>query len=282
MAPTERQNLSLLYRIPMIQAASLVAESCTFPVDAVKTRMQVKTKSHAFFPLLRSTVQVEGVSGLYKGLQPAVIRHWVYSAARISLYEDFRNKMAPDGNGKNAPLYVKAVSGLMAGGIGQLLASPADLVKVRLQTGKGMGSFSATLRGIWKTEGLRGFYRGWQPNVVRASIVNIGELATYDEAKRMVMRISGLPDGLLSHTLSALCSGLVASFLSTPADVCKSRVMAGMYPSMLSCLIHTAKTEGVTALWKGFGPTWLRLGPWQFCFWITYENIRIRTTGAGF
>jgi solute carrier family 25 uncoupling protein 27 len=47
-------------------------------------------------------------------------------------------------------------------------------------------------------------------------------------------------------------------------------------------LAGTVKQEGLAALWKGFGPTWLRLGPWQFCFWVTYEELRLQTTGEGF
>ena len=112
----------------------------------------------------------------------------------------------------------------------------------------------------YHAEGAAGFYRGWQPNVTRAAIVNIGELATYDEAKRAIKDATQWEEGVVLHTCSALCSGFVAALLSTPADVCKSRVMSGMYPSMVSCLVGTVKNEGVAALWKGFGPNWLRLG----------------------
>ena len=57
--------------------------------------------------------------------------------------------------------------------------------------------------------------------------MNIGELATYDEAKGMIKAQTGLSEGVVLHTASALCSGFVAALLSTPADVCKSRVMSG-------------------------------------------------------
>ena len=153
----------------------------------------------------------------------------------------------------------QSAAGLTAGGVGQLLASPADLVKIRLQTATGKsasGGFLNTVRTIKKQEGWRGFYKGWRPNVTRAAIVNIGELATYDEAKRMVRKGTGLGDGVALHTLSALCSGFVAALMSTPADVCKSRVMSGMYTTMFRCVVGTVQNEGVAALWKGFGPNW--------------------------
>ncbi len=36
-----------------------------------------------------------------------------------------------------------------------------------------------------RTEGVRGLWKGWGPNVQRAYIVNAVELATYDQAKQV-------------------------------------------------------------------------------------------------
>ena len=251
-------TLPLYIKIPMIQASSLVAEACTFPIDFTKTRMQVAQSKTNFVQVLRSAVKAEGLGSVYKGIEPAVIRHWIYTATRIALYEDLRNAIAGSDRGHDAPLWAKGMAGMCAGGVGQLLASPADLVKIRLQTGTPgrYSGFSGAVRTIMREEGWRGFYKGWRPNVARAAIVNIGELATYDEAKHLVRTTTGLQDGVYLHTLSALCSGFVAALLSTPADVCKSRVMSGVYPTMMSCLVGTVRNEGVLALWKGFGPNW--------------------------
>lgn len=274
----------------MIQAAALCAEAATFPIDGVKTRMQVHKGAATFRHVLQSSVAAQGWASLYRGLQPAVVRHFIYSATRVVLYEDIRNGLAGwQGNvGAAAPLWAKMAAGFTAGGLGQLLASPADLVKVRLQTAAvvpGSTQYAGVADCIRRTmaqEGVGGFFRGWRPNVTRACLVNLGELATYDEAKRAIMRHSGLSDGLPVHVGSALASGFFAALCSTPADVCKSRVMSGMYPGMLACLVGTVRAEGLPALWKGFVPNWLRLGPWQFVFWITYEGIRLRVVGSGF
>ena len=39
-------------------------------------------------------------------------------------------------------------------------------------------SLTLCCSALSQAEGARGFYRGWQPNVIRAAVVNIGELAT--------------------------------------------------------------------------------------------------------
>ena len=50
----------------------------------------------------------------------------------------------------------------------------------------------------------------------------------------------------------------------------------------LTVLGARAVRQGPLALYKGFMPGWLRLGPWQLVFWCTYEQLRILTGIGGF
>ena len=52
------------------------------------------------------------------------------------------------------------------------------------------------------------------------------------------------------------------------------------YNGTLDCWRKVVANEGFTALYKGFMPGWLRLGPWQLVFWCSYEQLRI-LTGIG-
>jgi solute carrier family 25 uncoupling protein 27 len=101
----------------------------------------------------------------------------VYTASRICLYEDIRDALAASsggggGDGKTTGFGIKLVAGFTAGGVAQLIASPADLIKVRLQTGgaKYSGALDAG-RTIYRHEGVAGFWHGWRPNVTRAALV---------------------------------------------------------------------------------------------------------------
>lgn len=173
----------------------------------------------------------------------------------------------------------------------QVVASPADLVKVRMQAdgrmvSKGLqprysGSFDA-FKKIIQTEGVGGLWKGVFPNVQRAFLVNMGELACYDHAKHFVIQNQIAGDNIFAHTLASIMSGLSATALSCPADVVKTRMMNQatgredkiMYINSYDCLVKTVRSEGLRALWKGFFPTWARLGPWQFVFWVSYEKFR--------
>ena len=107
-------------------------------------------------------------------------------------------------------------------------------------------------------QGLAGLWRGSLPAVQRAALVNLGELTTYDAAKRAVLS-SGLTggDNLWAHALSSVASGFCASVVSTPADVVKTRLMAQdpgspVYRGMLHCFSATLR-EGAAGGEAGGG-----------------------------
>ncbi|PIA62800.1 hypothetical protein AQUCO_00200667v1 [Aquilegia coerulea] len=283
-------------KIALTSLSAMVAETTTFPIDITKTRLQlygesvISTRSTNAFRIASEIVQKQGFIGLYKGLSPAILRHMFYTPIRIVGYEHLRNNAASGSSSNDSlSLFSKALIGGTSGVFAQFVASPADLVKVRMQAdgrlvSKGLqprytGSLDA-LNKIVQKEGFLGLWQGVLPNVQRAFLVNMGELACYDHAKRLVIQNQVCEDNIYAHTLASTMSGLSATALSCPADVVKTRMMnqaAGkevMYRNSYDCLVKTVRVEGVRALWKGFFPTWARLGPWQFVFWVSYEKFR--------
>lgn len=114
------------------------------------------------------------------------------------------------------------------------MASPADLVKIQVQMEgrRRLLGYEPRVRGaahalreIVRKGGVRGLWKGSIPNVYRAALVNLGDLTTYDYAKRLVMRKTELPDCHTVHIMSSICAGLVAATMGTPADVVKTRIM---------------------------------------------------------
>lgn len=47
-----------------------------------------------------------------------------------------------------------------------------------------------------------------------------------------------------------------------------------LYSGSLDCAVQTIRNEGLLALYKGFIPTWVRMGPWNIIFFITYEQLK--------
>jgi solute carrier family 25 uncoupling protein 27 len=286
-------------------ASSMLAEGATFPIDITKTRLQLQGQADftgtkfGFGGMMANILKTEGVVGLYAGVTPAIARHIPYTGFRAIGYEYIRAFFCGDKPKDQAPLLAKMAAGMSAGAIGQAIAVPCDLIKVRMQSDGRLvaakkldkprytGLFDAFAK-IQAAEGIGGFYAGCWPAIQRAALVNLGELTTYDTAKKAIVPITG--DNLLCHLSSAICSGFVASLCSTPADVAKSRIMSqtklpdGTFPynGTLDCWKKVVASEGPMALYKGFIPGWLRLGPWQLVFWVSYEQLRILTGIGGF
>jgi solute carrier family 25 uncoupling protein 27 len=70
---------------------------------------------------------------------------------------------------------------------------------------------------IVRAEGVAGLWRGVLPNVQRAFLVNMGELACYDQAKRAIVECGICGDNVVTHTLASMMSRLSAIALSYPA-----------------------------------------------------------------
>ena len=267
-------------KLLLIQASACIAETTTFPIDYVKTRMQVNQYKTPFFRIISDITLSENKFQIYNGLKPALLRHSLYSTFRINMYENLRNHMKSEDN--TIHLSTKVLIGGLSGGVSQLITSPCDLLKIRyitnLKTQQNI-SLHGTIKQIYKENGLRGLWKGVTPNVSRAVLVNFGELATYDHAKQHIKNKFKLEENIYLHIASSSCSGFVSSLCCTPADVIKSRMMQvnSPYHSISNCIVRTIYEEGVLSLYKGFFPIWFRLAPWQLVFWVSYEKLRIQS-----
>ena len=264
----------------LIQVSACTAETITYPIDYIKTLIQVNQKKITFSETIMSISHTQNKFQVYNGLKPALLRHSIYSMLRISIYENLRDHMIT-GKGELSIKHKYLIGGL-SGGLAQLIASPCDLLKIRyitnLKTQKNI-TIPQTIRNIYSENGIRGLWKGAGPNVSRAVLVNFGELATYDQSKQFIKKELHLEDNTPLHVLSSICSGFVASLCCTPADVIKSRIMQtkNPYSGVTDCIVRTVNEEGFMSLYKGFYPIWFRLAPWQLIFWVTYEKLRIES-----
>ena len=136
--------------------------------------------------MMMNIVKNEGVMGLYAGVTPAIARHIPYTGFRAIGYEYIRGFFCGDTPKDQAPLLAKMAAGMTAGGVGQAIAVPCDLIKVRMQ-GDGRlvaagkldkprytGLFDAFTK-IRAEAGISGFYAGCSPAILRAALVNLGK-----------------------------------------------------------------------------------------------------------
>ncbi|XP_037678194.1 brain mitochondrial carrier protein 1 isoform X2 [Choloepus didactylus] len=272
--------------------ASIVAEFGTFPVDLTKTRLQVQGQSidvrfkeikyrgmfHALFRIYRE----EGILALYSGIAPALLRQASYGTIKIGIYQSLKRLFVE--RLEDETLLINMICGVVSGVISSAIANPTDVLKIRMQAQGSLfrGSMIGSFIDIYQQEGTRGLWRGVVPTAQRAAIIVGVELPVYDITKKHLILSGLMGDTILTHFISSFTCGLAGALASNPVDVVRTRMMnqraivghVDLYKGTLDGILKMWNHEGFFALYKGFWPNWLRLGPWNIIFFITYEQLK--------
>ena len=137
----------------------------------------------------------EGIRGLYRGYYSTLLRDIVAFAAQFAAYEHIKGVMV----GK-VRRNLDFGEGLLAGGLAGIncwiFSYPFDIVKTRLQvqprgtyTHSKMlldGGFYDCVGKILKKEGLKGFWSGIEPCLIRAFVANAFGFAIYEKSKEVL------------------------------------------------------------------------------------------------
>ena len=109
-----------------------------------------------------------------------------------------------------------------------------------------------------------------------------GELATYDHAKHSIKSIAiGYEDyliveeGFFLHSMASFVAGFVAATVAAPFDIIKTRTMNSstlQRPSHI--LLNIIRKEGIHTLFRGWLPSYLRLGPHAMICFPVFEKLR--------
>ncbi|KAL3876005.1 hypothetical protein ACJMK2_033894 [Sinanodonta woodiana] len=264
--------------------SSAGAACVTHPLDLLKVHLQ--TQQGANIGLIQMAVKVvksDGLLGLYNGLSASLCRQLSYSMTRFAIYETVKKQLIADGT--PMPFYQKILLAGFAGATGGFVGTPADLVNVRMQNDiklpkEQRRNYKHAIDGLWqvyKYEGLKKSFGGATMATSRAVFVTIGQLACYDQIKQVVLMTGFLKDNLFTHFACSITAGAIATLLTQPLDVMKTRVMnakPGQYSGLSACAMDIAK-NGPMGFFKGFIPAFVRLGPQTVLTFIFFEQLRM-------
>lgn len=248
-----------------------------------------KINHHSFSSTLKSILAKEGLPGLFRGITASMLREASYSSIRMGLYEPARNIIAPNTALNDISLWQKIIAGFFSGGVGSAVANPTDLIKIRFQARRPeqpqmyKNTLDAFIQ-IYRLDGFAGLYKGVGPTTLRAAVLTSAQLSSYDHSKIFLRKLDILPDGPSIHFAASFIAGLVTTTATSPVDVIKTRVMnaaRGSYQGPIDCLVQLLRTEGPRALFRGWVPNYLRLGPHFIISLPLYEQLRA-LLGAGY
>eukprot|EP00055_Hartaetosiga_balthica_P009349 m.36957 g.36957 ORF g.36957 m.36957 type:complete len:288 (-) comp6709_c4_seq1:2294-3157(-) len=173
----------------------------------------------------------------------------------------------------------KLLSGATTGAITTICLQPLDVVKTQLQLatvttaqrpqGGGFSNIASILRNVYSTQGVRGFWMGLSPSMIR-TVPGIALYLSSVESVRSKWNISAQKADVANITIGALCrTGVSIALL--PFTVVKTRVESARfgYTGVGHALSTMYKHEGFKSLFRGGSMTLLRDVPFSgmYLFW---------------
>lgn len=297
MEKSSSTTLPSFYHFISASLATCMAVTFTNPMDLIKIRMQLqgelcasrsyvhvyRSLPHAFFTISSH----EGPLALQKGLTAAYGYQTMLNGTRFMVYEHMKNLLC-NGQSKAGTALGSVAAGALAGISGAFVSSPFNLVKTRMQsysTYIAVGeqhhytSFIHGLKEIYRHSGISGLFQGVSSSMLRTGAGSSVQLTTYDACKNYIAGKLSLPNSsILVHLFSAFASGFAVCIVTNPFDVMMTRIYnqgsSRKYSGILDCLFKSLKTEGFLALYKGFWPHYLRMGPHTILTFVFIEQVK--------
>lgn len=246
-----------------------------YPLDVVKTRvqLQVGTGGDAYNGMIDTFAKIvknEGPGRLYRGIGAPILMEAPKRATKFAANDEwgkFYRKLFGMSS-MNQPLSV--LTGATAGATESFVVVPFELVKIRLQdkssTYTGMGD---VVKRIVSQEGPLALYNGLEATLWRHISWNAGYFGIIFKVREMLPKAETKSKKMVNDLISGTIGGTIGTTLNTPFDVVKSRIqnttkVPGVVPKYNWTLPGVAtvfKEEGFGALYKGYIPKVLRLGP---------------------
>jgi solute carrier family 25 phosphate transporter 3 len=171
------------------------------------------------------------------------------------------------------------IGGILSCGITHTLMTPVDLVKCRLQTGYPYKNTIHGLKTIWTQEGIRGISRGWAPTAVGYSFQGLCKFGFYEFFKHYYSELAGEENAVKYRTFIYIAGSASAEAIADvalcPWEAVKVRIQTDekFARGLTDGLPKLVREQGVSGLYKGLVPLWLRQIPYTIMKFTAFESV---------
>ncbi|KAK2461981.1 hypothetical protein APHAL10511_006444 [Amanita phalloides] len=276
--------------------------------DTVKTRMQCSPPGtyRGAVDVLAKIVRNEGILALYKGATPPAVGWAVIDSVLLGSLHNYRlfllrhglTETSPTTNQPRLTLLSHGIAGLCAGLTSAIVATPVELLKVKLQLQSQKSLANRQFKGpidcarqIIRTQGVIGMWSGFTGSLAFRSNF-FWMFLSYEGLMRLFSRSTGSPFEISTGMANFLSGGLgsfVYWIMAIPADNVKNRMMSYPYPlpyptsrsatsliarpSFLGVVRQIYTVDGPAGFFRGLGPCLLRAFPVNASALFVYEGL---------
>ena len=247
---------------------------------------------------MRTIIQHEGFTGLWKGNVPAEMLYVAYGAVQFSAYKSTSQALvvlSDRQRRKVLPLSVQSfVAGAVAGGFSTAATYPLDLLRTRFAAqgvNKVYSSLTSSVLGILRLEGPRGFFRGCSAAVGQI-VPYMGLFFSSYESLRHVFRwpknddddTTSLPFGS-GDAIAGVLASIIAKTGVFPLDLVRKRLQVQgptrtryvhsnipEYHNVFGAISSILRHQGIRGLYRGLAVGLLKAAPAGAITMWTYER----------
>jgi len=292
--------------------AGLAEHSVMYPFDTVKTLMQVRqgptllaVEGGSVGSVAASMAHLHSSGGLprmWRGVQTMFSGCVPAHAAYFSIYEGCKarlgsaaNSGGSGGGGSGSELIAAGTAGVsvaLATMVHDVIMTPMDCIKQRLQLGHHQNSVVECACAIMRQEGVRAFMLSY-PTTLMMNVPYAVIMGSTNEAIRSALNPSGKDTSLSTYLLAGAGAGTIAAALTNPLDVVKTRLQVQtlsaasdsfgaapgeafkvQYGGFSAAVRSIAAESGWRGFWRGLGPRMAMFGPSCAISWVAYEGAK--------
>jgi len=267
--------------------AGITEHAVMFPVDSIKTRMQVFATSPAAvytgignaFTRISST---EGMWALWRGVSSVIMGAGPAHAVHFGTYEMIKEFAGGNVEGGKNQWIATSIAGASATVASDALMNPFDVIKQRMQVHKSeFRSAFTCARTVYAKEGLTAFYISYPTTLTMTVPFTAVQFTVYEQLKKWLN-----PSGVYSpgtHMISGGLAGAVAGAVTTPLDVAKTILQTRGTSNdpeirhakgMVDAFRIIWKRDGMKGFARGLSPRVLTFMPSNALCWLSYEFFK--------
>jgi solute carrier family 25 (mitochondrial S-adenosylmethionine transporter), member 26 len=282
--------------------ATAVVKIFLQPLDTIKTIQQAQKIKLGPIRAAMQVIEQRGVRGLWSGIGITIVGSTPSVAVYFGVYSSCKNHLV-----EIFPPEFKLVAVALSAAIGNTFASvlrvPYEVPKQRIQMGRHQSAWEAVVYSF-KNDGLLGLFDNGKlsSQILRDIPYAIVTLVSYELLQSCVAQMlknheekistsDGKALGKKSNSeirsayigpskklRDALCgsiAGGLGSFVTTPMDVVKTRMMTGsQFSSVGEAFYRILKEEGILNFFTGVGPRLMHKIPANGLFFLCYEAFK--------
>lgn len=266
--------------------AGITEHAVMFPIDSIKTRMQVFATSPAAvytgignaFTRISST---EGMRALWRGVSSVILGAGPAHAVHFGTYEAV--KELAGGHAAGSQPVITALAGASATIASDALMNPFDVIKQRMQVHQSeFRSVFTAMQVVYRNEGLAAFYVSYPTTLTMTVPFTAVQFTVYEQVKRLLN-----PTGMyspLSHVIAGGLAGGVAAGVTTPLDVAKTLLQTRgtsqdtelrRVTGMSDAFRIIWRRDGIKGFFRGVSPRVLTHMPSNALCWLSYEFFKV-------